>query len=62
MTAFLRAFLACNGCHEVFDTSTIPSARNISEARRDAKRDGWVHKCDGRDLCPGCNETEGGAR
>lgn len=56
MTAFVRAFMRCDGCDEVYDTSTIPSARTLTEARRDAKRDGWVHKRDGRDLCPICKE------
>jgi hypothetical protein len=54
MTAFLRAFLFCNGCDSPFDSSTVPSARSLSEARRDAKRSGWVHKRDGRDLCEHC--------
>lgn len=56
MTAFLRAFLFCSGCSEPFDTSTVPSARTVPEARRDARRNGWVHKRDGRDLCPWCKE------
>lgn len=54
MSAFLRAFLFCNGCESPFDSSTVPSAPSISEARRDAKRCGWVHKRDGRDLCEDC--------
>ena len=54
MTAFLRAFLFCNECASPFDNSTVPSARSLSEARRDAKRSGWQHKRDGRDLCPDC--------
>jgi hypothetical protein len=32
----------------------VPSARTVSEGRRDAKRDGWVRKRDGRDFCPYC--------
>ena len=54
MTAFLRAFLFCNRCGSCFDSSTVPSARNLAEARREAKRDGWIHKRDGRDLCEHC--------
>lgn len=54
MAAFLRAFLFCDGCGEPFDFSTVPSARNVSEARRDARGYGWVHKRDGRDLCEYC--------
>jgi len=54
VTAFVRAFVFCNGCDQTFDYSTVPSARSISEARREAKRYGWVHKRDGRDLCPYC--------
>ena len=58
MTAFLRAFLFCSNCHEPFDSSTVPSARTVTEARKDAKRDGWRRTRDGRDLCPGCQDTE----
>ncbi len=58
MTVFVRAFLRCNGCHEMFDSSTVPSAATVTEARRDAKRAGWVSKRGGRDYCPGCKETE----
>ena len=54
MTAFLRAFLFCNECGAPFDMSTVPAARTVSEARSGAKRRGWVHKRDGRDLCPDC--------
>ena len=53
MTAFLRAFVFCDGCHQPLDNSTVPSARNISEARRDAKQSGWSRKR-GRDLCEDC--------
>ncbi|HEX5567474.1 MAG TPA: hypothetical protein VFY14_11215 [Streptomyces sp.] len=38
MTAFLRAFLYCDGCDEMLDASTVPSARTITEARKEAKR------------------------
>jgi len=58
MTAFLRAFIFCDGCHEPLDSSTVPSARNISEARRDAKANGWARKRDGRDFCEACKPTE----
>jgi hypothetical protein len=58
MTAFLRAFLFCNGCHQPFDNSTVPSAESLSEARRDAKRSGRVRKRDGRDLCEYCAEQD----
>lgn len=58
MSAFIRAFLFCNGCNEPFESSTVPNARTAAEARRDAKRHGWVHKRDGRDLCEGCKATE----
>ncbi len=54
MAAFMRAFVFCDGCREPMDNSTVPSARNISEARRDAKRLGWSHKRSGGDLCEGC--------
>ena len=54
MTAFLRAFLFCNECDGTYDLSTVPSATTVSEARREAKRLGWVHKRDGRDLCEDC--------
>lgn len=57
MAAFARAFLFCDGCNSPFDSSTVPSARGISEARCDAKRMGWTHKRDGRDLCPDCAQA-----
>lgn len=57
MTAFVRAFVFCNGCGEPFDNGTVPSARNVSEARRDTKRDGWTRTRDGRDFCPYCAEA-----
>ncbi|MFF7795611.1 hypothetical protein [Streptomyces sp. NPDC007991] len=54
MTAFVRAFVFCDGCHQPLDNSTVPSARTVGEARREAKRDGWVCKRGGRDLCEYC--------
>ena len=54
MTAFMRAFLFCSDCGGQFDSSTVPNARSVSEARQEAKRCGWVHKRDGRDLCDDC--------
>ncbi|MGY1579188.1 hypothetical protein [Streptomyces sp. MN13] len=58
MTAFLRAFLFCSRCDSPFDSSTVPSAHTVTQARREAKRRGWVHKRDGRDLCEDCASTE----
>lgn len=58
MTAFLRAFVFCDGCHQPLDNSTVPSARTVSEGRREAKRDGWVRKRGGRDLCSHCASVE----
>lgn len=55
MTAFLRAFVFCDGCHQPLDNSTVPSAHTVAEARRDAKRSGWARKR-GRDLCGGCDQ------
>lgn len=54
MTAFVRAFVFCDGCDAPFDSSTVPSAHTIREALRDAKRRGWVRRRGGRDLCEGC--------
>lgn len=54
MTAFVRAFVFCDGCGQPLDNDTVPSARSISEALRDAKRCSWVRKRGGRDLCEGC--------
>jgi hypothetical protein len=54
VTAFIRAFVFCDSCQEPMDNSTVPSARNVSEARRDAKQRGWSRKRNGRDLCEGC--------
>lgn len=58
VVAFLRAFLFCSSCDSPFDSSTVPSARTVSEARSDAKRSGWVRKRDGRDLCEYCKTKE----
>lgn len=58
MTAFLRAFLFCNSCDSPFDSSTVPSASTVREARREAKRRGWGHKRDGRDLCEDCADVD----
>ncbi|WP_405461545.1 hypothetical protein OG786_29150 [Streptomyces sp. NBC_00101] len=58
MTAFLRAFVVCDGCGQPLDTSTVPSAESISEALRDAKRNGWTRKRGRRDLCQGCDEAQ----
>ncbi|MDX2532320.1 hypothetical protein QBA79_36415 [Streptomyces scabiei] len=58
MTAFMRAFVFCDGCREPMDNSTVPSARSISEARRDAKRHGWSHKRNGGDRCEDCAGVE----
>jgi hypothetical protein len=54
VTAFVRAFIFCDGCGQPLDNSTVPSARTVTEARRDAKRMGWAIKQKGRDLCEGC--------
>ncbi|MFE6931784.1 hypothetical protein ACFVDT_07105 [Streptomyces sp. NPDC057699] len=54
MSAFVRAFVFCDDCHEPMDSSTVPSARNISEALREAKKNGWTRKRGGRDLCGYC--------
>lgn len=58
MTAFVRAFLICNGCDSVFDDSSVPSALTVTEARRDASRRGWTRKRGGRDLCEDCAEAQ----
>lgn len=58
MTAFVRAFVFCDGCQQPMDYSTVPSARTVTEARREAKRSGWVHKQGGRDLCEYCAAQE----
>ncbi|MBM9510052.1 hypothetical protein [Actinacidiphila acididurans] len=57
MTAFVRAFLQCDSCHEHWDTATVPSARTITEAREEARRAGWTRR-KGRDLCPYCASEE----
>lgn len=58
MTAFLRAFLFCGNCGVPFDNNTVPEATTVREARREAKRRGWVHKRDGRDLCEDCADVD----
>jgi hypothetical protein len=57
MTAFMRAFLFCSECGEQFDSSSVPSARTVAEARREAKRRGWIRKRDGRDVCFDCKPS-----
>lgn len=57
MTAFVRAFVVCDDCGAPMDNSTVPSARTIGEALRDAKRLGWVRKRGRRDLCEDCAEA-----
>jgi len=54
VSAFVRAFVICDDCGQPMDTSTVPSARSISEALRDAKQNGWTRKRGRRDLCQGC--------
>lgn len=61
MTAFTRAFLFCDadGCDATWDYSTVPDARTVTEARAEAKADGWVRR-KGRDLCRADAPTETG--
>jgi hypothetical protein len=55
MTAIKCIHLRCDGgCGEFFDSSTIPSAGTVVEARRQAHRAGWVHDKTGRDVCGDC--------
>jgi hypothetical protein len=58
VTAFVRAFVFCDGCGQPLDNSTVPSAPNVTEARREARRSGWVIKRRGRDLCEGCARSD----
>lgn len=58
MTAFVRAFIFCNACGVPFDSDTVPAARNVTEARRAAKRRGWTRKRGDCDLCEDCGPTE----
>lgn len=58
MTAFVRAFLRCDGCGNFFRTDAVPQDGSVSEARRDARRHGWVKRMvDGRwfDYCEDCS-------
>lgn len=59
MTAFVRAFLFCDGadCESTLDYSTVPAARSVTEARGAAKQYGWVRR-KGRDLCNDCIKEE----
>jgi hypothetical protein len=59
MAAFTRAFLFCDndGCDATWDYSTVPDARTVSEARAQARADGWVRR-KGRDLCTSCAVPE----
>lgn len=64
MTAFMRAFLICDGCGSHFRTDTVPPDYTIQEARQYARRHGWtyprrqsgdVRKQRHIDLCDSCS-------
>lgn len=57
MTAFMRAFVFCNGpgCGVPMDDSTVPDAETIAEARKQARRSGWHYaQKTSHDLCADC--------
>lgn len=64
MTAFMRAFLHCDGCGTFYRTDAVPPDYTIQEARSDARRHGWtyplrqsgdVRKQRHIDLCDSCS-------
>lgn len=58
MTAFMRAFLHCDGCGAFFRTDAVPPDFSIRDVRTYARRHGWVkRKVDGRwkDYCEDCS-------
>jgi DNA-binding IclR family transcriptional regulator len=58
MTAFVRAFLRCDGCAEFFSSDTIPSEESLRQALRHARRCGWARRMVGgrwKDYCPECD-------
>jgi hypothetical protein len=64
MTAFMRAFLNCDGCGNRLRTEPVPPDFTIQDARADARKHGWTHplrqSADVRkqrhiDLCEACS-------
>jgi hypothetical protein len=64
MTAFMRAFLICDGCSKTLRTVAIPPDFTIHEARAAARDHGWTYplrqSADVRkqrhiDLCDNCS-------
>lgn len=51
MSAFRRTFIFCDICGEFMDSSTIPAAETMPEARDQARRAGWRRDKLGRDVC-----------
>lgn len=57
MSAFMRAFLHCDGCGSFYRTDAVSQDETISAARKDAKRHGWVKRMIDsrwRDYCEDC--------
>jgi len=57
MTTFIRAYLACNRCGEMFRDETVPQDETIREALHEARKFGWVRRKVGgrwKDFCPEC--------
>lgn len=63
MSAFMRAFVQCDGCGDFLRDETVPQDETLLEALRTAKRYGWERpRVDGRFriLCPGCAHARQG--
>lgn len=63
MSAFLRAFVQCDGCGDFLRDETVPQDETLREALRAAKRYGWKRlRVDGLllVLCPGCAHVRRG--
>lgn len=56
MTALKRIFLKCNSCNNL---ASLVGSESVGEARNDARKLGWRHTKDGRDLCAHCGRQSG---
>lgn len=57
MSAFLRAFLRCDGCGAFLRDETIPQDETLLDARRASRAYGWTRTRTAEgwlDFCPGC--------
>jgi hypothetical protein len=60
MTAVTQVYIQCDGtvCAGDATGEYAMDASTIAQARRVARRLGWVRAVDGRDLCPKCADVD----